>query len=86
MPRLVTKERAANHFQRTRKTIENWIGHGYVRGFRADNRAVLVDLDEIERALRTNSRMRDGRKVYGDKAKIVPLRSTPQSESGVGPQ
>jgi len=68
--------RAATVFHRHVRTIENWLGQGFIHGFRDKAGAIMVDLSEIETALKTNPRMRDGRRPYGPNAKILPLPST----------
>src|SRR5450830_673665 len=57
--------RAASVYHRHVRTIENWIGAGFIRGYRESSGSILVDLTEIEAALKTNPRMRDGRRPYG---------------------
>lgn len=71
--RLVTQQQAARYVQKTDRTIRRWIGEGYITGYRSGPRTILVDLNEIERMFRVmpTSKMRDGRRPYGPKAKIV---------------
>jgi excisionase family DNA binding protein len=75
MPRYTSQTQAAKHFQTTDRTIRNWIGKGYIKGYRIGPRSVVVDLDEIERFLATvpPTVARDGRRVYGPDARIVNL-------------
>lgn len=77
MARYISKPSAAKTLKRNERTIENWIGEGYITGFRDAGGAILVDLDEIEGAFKRNPKMRDGRKPYGPKARIVPLPVAP---------
>lgn len=73
MATYVPLGRAASVFRRHVRTIENWVGAGFIHGYRDRSGAILVDLAEIEAAFRTNPRMRDGRKPYGPLSKILPL-------------
>lgn len=73
-PRLADQERAARHFQVSPATIRNWLSRGSITGYRVPNhRMPWVDLDEIESAFvrYRRTKMRDGRRTYGDKARIV---------------
>ena len=69
----VPLRRAASVYHRHVRTIENWVGAGHIHGYRDRSGAILVDLTEIEAALKTNPHMRDGRRPYGKLAKIVTL-------------
>jgi hypothetical protein len=69
----ITKKRAAFIVRRSERTIENWVGAGYITGYRDGAGQILVDLDEIEAAFKSNRQMRDGRRPYGHRARIVPL-------------
>lgn len=80
MARYFNIPNAARHFQKSNRTIELWIGNGFIHGYRDGTSNILVDIDEIERAFKTNTRMRDGRKPFGPKAKIVPLPVTAASD------
>lgn len=72
--RFITKSLAADLVLRTEKTIENWLGHGYITGYREKpGGPILIDRLELEDALRKNPKMRDGRKVFGKDARIVPM-------------
>ncbi|WP_353828213.1 hypothetical protein [Agromyces sp. SYSU T0242] len=73
MAPYISKQQAAARVGRTVKTIENWIGHGYITGYRDAPGSILVNLEELETALKQNSRMRDGRRTYGKDARIVPV-------------
>ena len=64
---------AAGHFQVSVQTVKNWITKLYVRGYVDAEGTVLVDLHEIEQALLTNPRMRDGRRSRFGGAPLVPL-------------
>jgi excisionase family DNA binding protein len=71
-----TQQQAAAKFQVTDRTIRNWIGQGYITGFRFGPRQIRVDLNEIEAMLQMMpaTKARDGRKLYGANARIVPVR------------
>ncbi|MGR2751497.1 hypothetical protein [Agromyces arachidis] len=74
MARYAPKERAAEELGCTVLTIENWMSRGFIHGYRdaAKPRVVFVDLDEIERALKTQyPKMRDPRKRRG--VKLIPV-------------
>lgn len=75
MPRYASRDQAARNFQVNPRTIENWIGRGYIKGYKIAPRSIVVDLDEIERFLASvpPSVARDGRRLYGDKAQIIDL-------------
>ncbi|WP_200959021.1 AlpA family transcriptional regulator [Terrabacter sp. Root85] len=75
--RLVTLAQAGKHAQVTERTIRNWIGNGYITGYRIGARQVVVDLDEVDRMLRTmpSTKVRSGRYAYGPKSRIVDLSS-----------
>lgn len=85
--RLATKKQAAQYFQTTPRTIENWIGAGYIPGYRLRSRVILVDLDDIEAAFkRYPQKMRDGRRPYGPKARIVDLGQRAEAVTEEGDQ
>lgn len=71
----VTLERAAQHAQVTVQTVRNWIGKGYLTGYRLGPRQIRVNLVELEMMFQRipATRVRDGRKVYGRDSKIVPM-------------
>lgn len=73
MSRYLTIPNAARIVQRHHRSVENWVGSGFITGYRDGDGKIRVDLDEIERAFKTNPKMRDGRKPYGPKSKIVPM-------------
>ena len=75
MPRYVKRTQAAQIFQVSERTIRNWIGQGYITGYRAGPREIVVNLDEIELmlAVTPTTQARDGRKLYGKKSTIVNL-------------
>jgi hypothetical protein len=70
MSRHLPIEKSATHFGRHPRTIDNWLKHGYIRAFTDGSRTIYVDIDEIEAALASNPRMRDGRRP---RYKISPL-------------
>jgi phage terminase Nu1 subunit (DNA packaging protein) len=77
VPRYVKRTQAAQIFQVSERTIRNWIGQGYIIGYRAGPRLIVVDVDEIERMLAVTpvTKARDGRKIYGKKSTIINLSS-----------
>ncbi len=79
--RFASQEQAARHFQRTPKTIRNWIGRGHITGFRLGPRRVVVDLNEIEAFLASAPATvaRDGRKAYGPHSRIVDMSNVAMS-------
>lgn len=64
---------AAQHFNKHPRSIENWIGLGFITGYDDGSGKIKVNVAEVEHALANNSRMRDGRKKYGPKSTIKPL-------------
>lgn len=80
MARYLSIPNAARIVQRHPRSVENWVGNGFIVGYRDADGKIRVDLDEIERAFKTNPRMRDGRKPFGPKAKIVPMPVTASSD------
>jgi len=74
MARFSAISDAAAEFERSTRTIENWIGAGLIHGYRGADRRVYVDLDEIEVGFKLfPGKMRDGRRPFGPNAKIVAL-------------
>lgn len=72
--RFATQQQAAARFQVTDKTIRNWISAGLITGYKLPGgRAVRVDIDEIERVMKSipTTVARPGHKAFGPKAKIV---------------
>jgi excisionase family DNA binding protein len=71
--RLTTQASAARYFAVHERTIFRWIDAGLITGYQ-DGAHVLVDLDEIERRIASNSRMKDGRRPrFSEAATIVPV-------------
>ncbi|WP_336628810.1 MULTISPECIES: hypothetical protein [unclassified Microbacterium] len=73
--RMRDGEGVAQFFQVGEETVVRWRNLGYIRAYRLDGRRALqYDLDEIERAFKTQGprKMRDGRK-RGAKGRIVRL-------------
>src|SRR5690606_10943858 len=70
MSRHLPIKNAAALFGRHPRTLDNWLRHGYIRAYSDGSRTIYVDIDEIEAALESNPRMRDGRKP---RYKISPL-------------
>ncbi|WP_444662810.1 hypothetical protein ACT17Q_12690 [Cellulomonas sp. CW35] len=85
MPRrLVSTAAAARHYAVSDRTIRNYIGRGYVTGYRVQGkRGVLIDLDESDRVMAQmpGSRARASKKAYGPNARIVVI-SQPVVVSG----
>lgn len=74
MAHYIDEASAAKHFNVHPRTIANWIGKGFIRGYDDGQGSIFIDTDEIERTLPSNPHMRDGRRSrYGADAKIVPL-------------
>lgn len=73
--RLASQEQAGLHFKVHPRTIQNWLGQGFITGYRLATGEIVVDIDEIERELasRSRSQMRDGRKPYGPKMRVVAV-------------
>ncbi|TSD12601.1 hypothetical protein [Curtobacterium sp. KBS0715] len=63
---------AADYFTCGPRAVERWVREGWVAGYRNTTGTIFVDLDEIEAAFAAG-KMRDPRKRYGSKARIVPL-------------
>lgn len=64
---------AARYFQVHERTIFRWVDAGLIIGY-LDGKTLLVDLDEIEEKLKTESGMRDGRRPrFSDKARLVSV-------------
>lgn len=70
--RYKTYADAAHYFQCGPRAVERWVREGFIPGYRDAKGTIFVDLDEIEAAF-TAGKMRDPRKRYGSKARIVPL-------------
>jgi hypothetical protein len=70
--RYKTYSDAADHFTCGPRAVERWVREGWVAGYRDATGTIFVDLDEIEAAFAAG-KMRDPRKRYGSKARIVPL-------------
>ena len=71
---------AARILKRHPRTIENWFAAGYIHPYSDGSKAIYVDLDEVERELKINPKMRDGRQRFGG-ATIIPMPVSP-SPSG----
>jgi len=77
---IATQAQAAARFKVTPKTIRNWISKGLITGFRTPTgRGIRVDLSEIERVMSRipTTVARPGTNLYGPRARIVDLASTP---------
>jgi len=73
MARYNSITRAAQFLGCDPKTVKNWVDRGFIPIYRSGG-SFLVDLDEIEAAFKTNSRMRDPRRPkFGQNAKVVAL-------------
>ncbi|MBF4591261.1 hypothetical protein [Curtobacterium sp. VKM Ac-1395] len=75
--RYKTYPSAADYFQCGPRAVERWVREGWVAGYRDTTGTIFVDLDEIEAAFAAG-KMRDPRKRYGSKARIVPLPRIPE--------
>jgi len=82
--RYVTQQEAAKHFMVTDRTIRNWIGAGYIAGYRFGPRQIRVDLNEIEAMLKLipAGKAKDGRKVYGPRSRIISVIPVEAVEGG----
>jgi len=63
---------AADFLDTKPRSVERWVREGFISGYRDAKGTIFVDLDEIEAAFAAG-KMRDPRKRYGSKARIVPL-------------
>lgn len=70
--RYKTYPSAADFFDTKPRSVERWVREGFISGYRDVKGTIFVDLDEVEAAF-TAGKMRDPRKRYGSKARIVPL-------------
>ncbi|MBT1621523.1 hypothetical protein KK101_02350 [Curtobacterium flaccumfaciens pv. oortii] len=70
--RYKTYTDAADYFQCGPRAVERWVREGWIAGYRDASGTIFVDLDEVEAAFQAG-KMRDPRKRYGSKARIVPL-------------
>jgi len=87
--RLSTRQEAAEHFSVTPRTIGNWISKGLITGYMLPNlRGVRVDIDEIERALRSvpTTVMRTPRSSFGPNARIVAVPRRDDAETVTPPK
>lgn len=76
MPRLATIEQTANYLGRSPRTVRNYIGKGFFPGYkRPGQRALLIDLDEVDKAMRAllARKAHAAAGSYGPKARIVTL-------------
>ncbi|HTL42220.1 MAG TPA: hypothetical protein VL294_12180 [Pseudolysinimonas sp.] len=73
MSKITTQDAAAGHFCVHPRTISRWLGQGFIVGYNAGPHDIRVDIDEIEAQLLVNPQMRDGRRPYGTRARIVPM-------------
>jgi excisionase family DNA binding protein len=60
--RLVPIKHVADVTRRHQRTVEDWISKGNLTPYSPDGRRILLDMDEVESALKTNPHMRDGRR------------------------
>jgi excisionase family DNA binding protein len=75
---LVTQEVAARKYHSSTRTIRHWIEDGRITAYKVPGeRAVRVDLDEIDEVMPSTPQMRGGRPLFGPKAKIVVLAALP---------
>jgi excisionase family DNA binding protein len=73
MDRKAPRRLAASHYGVTVRTIDAWISKGYIRAWRIGNGAIVVDLNDVDEALKTHTRMemRASANRYGPDARIV---------------
>ena len=73
MTRKVRISQAAAELGVSPQTVRNYIGKGWLTGFRRGPRIVLVDMDEAAKidTLIPTARSATGRKPYGPQANIV---------------
>ena len=66
---------APDYFQVSARTPEQWARKKYIRLYRSNDGTLVVNVDEIERALRLHGRtkMRDGRRRYGVPVAPMPV-------------
>lgn len=79
-PRFLTFAQVRERFQVSDKTPKNWVSKGYLQVYRADDGTLLLNLDEIEAALRVlgPTKMRTGLKLYGATVKPLPIQAVPE--------
>ena len=78
--RLVKPRVVADRHGVSERTIRNYIGQGYFPAYRVRGaRGILVDLDEVEHAMRMlpARSARASKQAYGPKARIVILAPQP---------
>jgi len=81
MPNFKTIPDAAKHFEKNPRTIEVWLGRKFIKPY-SDGSRIYVDCEEVERELKSNPRMRDGRQRFGGQPIItLPVSLTPSSTS-----
>ena len=80
MPNFKTIPDATAFFKKkTTRTIEGWLDKKYIKPY-SDGTRIYVDCDEIERELKTNPHMRDGRQRFGGQPIIaLPVNLTTPS-------
>lgn len=79
--KYVSQQVAAHYAGVHPKTVRRWIEKGLIQGFKLPgSRAIRVDLNEVEEALRTMPAtvMRAGTSNYGPAARIVTVRDEPR--------
>jgi len=70
--RYRTYTQAADYFSCGPRAVERWVREGFVAGYLDASKTVHVDLSEVEAAF-VAGKMRDPRKRFGSKARIVAL-------------
>lgn len=80
--RFLTFPQVCDRYQVSAKTPQNWAKKQYITVFRSDDGTLLLDLDEIEAALKLYgpTKMRTGLTRYGVALKPVPVRVEAVSE------
>lgn len=79
-PRYLTFAQVRERFHVSDKTPKNWVSRGYLHVYRADDGTLLLNLDEIETALKLYgpSKMRTGLSRYGARVRPLPIEAVPE--------
>lgn len=73
--RFLTFPQIRDRYEVSEKTPTNWVRKGYVTLYKSPEGTLLLDVDEVDAALKFYgpTKMRDGRRRYGQTAKAVPV-------------
>ena len=73
--RFLTFPQIRDRYQVSEKTPTNWVRKGYVTLYKSADGTFLLDVDEVDAALKFYgpSKMRDGRRRFGQTAKALPV-------------